>query len=126
MALNKRLAVDDNLKIIDEMAGFGDDWNEYGAKPFSDKAIKTFRYVISHIDVQPAIAPTVADSLYMQYADDESGTVLAYELRSDCLNEAAVIGGDFSTARTSSCEMRRCGLDGFVEQINESVHRMFG
>lgn len=126
MALNKRLTVDDNLKIIDEMAGFGDDWNGYGAKPFSDEAIETFRYVIAHLDIQPAIAPTAADSLYIQYADDKTGTVLAYELSSDCLNEVAVIGGDFSTARTSSCEMERCGLDGFVEQINESVHRMFG
>lgn len=126
MALDKQLSVGDNLKIIDEMAGFGDDWNGYGAKPFSDEAIETFRYVISHLDVQPAIAPTAADSLYIQYADDATGTVLAYELSSDCLNEAAVISGDFSTARPSSCEMERCGIDGFVKQINKSVHLMFG
>ena len=126
MALDKQLSVGDNLKIIDEMAGFEDDWNGYGAKPFTDEAVETFRYVVSHLDVQPAIAPTAADSLYIQYADDDTGTVLAYELSSDCLNEVAVIGGDFSTARTSSCEMKRCGLDGFVKQINESVHRMFG
>lgn len=126
MALDKQLSVGDNLKIIDEMAGFEDNWNGHGAKPFSDKAIEMFRYVIAHLDIQPAIAPTAANSLYMQYADDESGTVLAYELSSDCLNEVAVIGGNFSTARTSSYEMGRCGLDGFVKQINESVHRMFG
>lgn len=126
MALNKWFTVNDNLKIIDEMEGFGDDWNGYGAKPFSDKAIETFRYVIAHLDIQPAIAPTAANSLYMQYADDDTGTVLAYELSSDCLNEGSVIGGDFSTARTSSYEMWRCGIDGFVKQINESVHRMFG
>ena len=126
MALNKRITVDDNLKIIDEMASFGDDWNGYGAKPFSDKAIETFRYVISCLDVQPSIAPAAANSIYMQYADDDTGTVLAYELSGDCLNEVAVIGGDFSTARTSSCEMERCGVDGFVEQINDTVHRMFG
>lgn len=105
MALDKQLSVGDNLKIIDEMESFGGDWNGYGAKPFTDEAIETFRYVVSHLDVQPAIAPTAADSLYIQYADDETGTVLAYELSSDCLNEVAVIGGDFSTARTSSCEM---------------------
>ena len=65
MALNKWFTVNDNLKIIDEMEGFGDDWNGYGAKPFSDKAIETFRYVIAHLDIQPAIAPTAANSLYM-------------------------------------------------------------
>lgn len=111
MALDKRLSVGDNQKIIDEMAGFG---------------VEMFRYVIVHLDIQPAIAPTAANSLYMQYADDDIGTVLAYELSSDCLNEVTVIGGDFSTARTSSYEMGRCGVDGFVKQINESVHRMFG
>lgn len=126
MALDKQLSFGDNLRIIDEMAGFEDDWNGYGAKPFSDKAIEMFRYVIAHLDIQPAIAPTAADSLYIQYADDATGTVLAYELSVSSLNEVAVIGGDFSTARTSSCEMEQCGLDGFVEQINESVHRMFG
>ena len=126
MTLDKQLSFGDNLKIIDEMAGFEDDWNGYGAKPFSDKVIEMFRYVISHLDAQPSIAPTAANSLYIEYADNETGTVLAYELHADLLNEVAVIGGDFSTARTSSYEIGQCGVDGFVEQINDTVHRMFG
>lgn len=64
-----------------------DNWNGYGAKQFSKNLITRLSKIISILDTQPEIFPTGAQSIQLEYENDnaylefeiyESGEIKAY------------------------------------------------
>lgn len=103
----------DNLKNLERMSKFEEDWNGNGGRAFTDKAIKRFREIIENLSIQPVIAPTGRNSLYMEYRKTD-GSILAFEV---CENEIefAECLIDFKT-----CTVSKIYSD-FTNEVNKIV-----
>lgn len=109
----------ENLKNIELMATFEDNWNGVGGHKFTSDSISIFREIIANVSKQPQIAPTGRNSLYMEYRLND-GDLLAYELSTDKLEEVFVPQGDYSKAKT---EIYSCD---FLQNIDKRVKIFYG
>lgn len=92
--LERPVGKEENLDKIRKMSLFEDNWNGAGAKAFSEKAIKRFVSVVESLDVQPEIAPTGRNSLYMEYRKKD-GSLLSFEIKEDGAEKVYVERGDY-------------------------------
>ena len=72
----------ENLKKLDAIASFGDNWNGNGAPPLNRNLINNARSIITSLNIQPEVFPTACDSLQMEY-DKEDGAYLEIELKEE-------------------------------------------
>ena len=100
------------------MSHFKADWNGNRGMPFSREAINLFMNIIKNLKVQPEIAPTGRNSLYMQYI---LGTdILAYEIQTNTIEEVFVPGGDYSKAESKTFNSR------LVDTLFDRVENVYG
>ena len=121
--LNNSLFLDllkvENLRKLDFMSEFQENWNGSGGQAFSKTSIRIFRDIIEHVCKQPNIAPTGRDSLLMQYELDDR-SMLAFEVRENRIEMVCVPKGDYSSA------ISNIFTDNFIEQINTQVAQFYG
>lgn len=68
--MKQEVTKSENLKKIDALGKLQPGWNGSGGMPFSLDSIRTFKSVISDLHVQPQIAPTGRNSLFMRFTPD--------------------------------------------------------
>lgn len=109
----------DNLRKIDCMSSFTENWNGVGSLAFSTKSLDIFREIIENVCKQPYIAPTGRNSLLLQYELDDQST-LAFEVRENRIEMVHVPMGDYSSA---ICEVFS---DNYTQKINSQVAKFYG
>lgn len=121
--LNNSLFLDllkiENLRKLDCMSSFEENWNGVGGKAFSSASVSIFRDIIENVCKQPNIAPTGRDSLLMQYELDDR-SMLAFEVRENHVEMVYVPKGDYSSATS------KVFTDSFIRQINSQVAQFYG
>ncbi|MGN0384448.1 MAG: hypothetical protein ACI4EX_01025 [Lachnospiraceae bacterium] len=121
--LNNSLFLDllkiENLKKLECMSTFQEDWNGVGGQAFSDASISIFKDIIENVCKQPNIAPTGRGSLLLQYELDDR-SVLAFEVRQNRIEMVCVPMGDYSSATS------KVFTDDFIRQINSQVAQFYG
>ena len=121
--LNNSLFLDllkiENLKKLEYMSKFQENWNGSGGQAFSNVSIRLFRDIIDHAWKQPNIAPTGRNSLLLQYELDDR-SVLAFEVLESRIEMVCVPKGNYSLATSNVF------TDNFIEQINSQVARFYG
>ena len=109
----------ENLKKLDCMSTFQENWNGVGGRAFSSASISIFRSIIENICKQPDIAPTGRDSLLLQYELDDR-SMLAFEVQEKRVEMVYVPKGDYSSA------INKVFTDDFIRQINSQVEQFYG
>jgi hypothetical protein len=87
----------ENLKKLDPMSVFQEDWNGVGGQAFSENAISVFRDIIENVHKQPEIAPTGRNSLLMRYKFNDN-TSLQFEVRENRVDMVCIPHGDHTSA----------------------------
>lgn len=95
MKLIEEILKKNNIKKINKMSRFKDNWNGYGSSSFSKDSIYLFLKIIEHVNRQPEIAPTGRSGLYMQYILKDK-SILAFFVEEDILEKAIIPFGDYS------------------------------
>ena len=109
----------ENLKKLDYMSAFHENWNGVGGQAFSSTSIRIFRDIIENVCKQPNIAPTGRNSLLLQYELDEH-SMLAFEVREKRVEMVYAKRGDYSSATS------KVFTDDFIQNINSQVARFYG
>lgn len=105
-----------NLDKLDAIALLGENWNGYGAKPFSQSLIERARHVILNLDAQPEVFPTAANSIQIEY-EKENGEYLEVQIVED---------GPYEGFRIHSDEAEELfTLNPDIDEINEAVRRFY-
>ncbi|MGM9551961.1 MAG: hypothetical protein ACI3XA_06850 [Clostridia bacterium] len=104
-----------NLRKIDLMAEFDENWNGNGGRAFTAEAISRFREVIKNVPTQPKIAPTGRNSLYMEYRKTD-GSILAFEVTVTRVEMVNVPQGQYNKATVKQFEG-----DSYLENIINGV-----
>lgn len=68
-----------NISKLDQIAKLPENWNENGARPFSDKLVDLCKKILNILTDQPEIFPTAASSIQMEYEKD-SGDYLEFNI----------------------------------------------
>ena len=74
-----RPTVHENIDKLLDIASLGDNWNGYGAVPFSRGLIVKACLIVRELCVQPEIFPTAANTLQLEY-DKANGDYLEIQL----------------------------------------------
>lgn len=76
-----------SLERLKDIGNLEQDWNGYGAKPFSDTLIDKCEKIVSLLPVQPSIYPTGRNSIQFQYelSDRSYLEFEIFEKRTMCL-----------------------------------------
>lgn len=106
-----------NLKKIEEIASFQDDWNGNGAKAFSAQLITQVRNLIILLEIQPEIFPTACETIQLEY-DKEDGAHLEIEIKEDKSAEV------FWVNHTGEEELKK--IQANVEVIDKVVKEFYG
>ena len=72
---------------------FENNWNLYGAKPFSTKLLNLAWNKIRELEIQPEVFPTMCDSIQFEY-EKENGDYLEFEIYEDRIEVFEIIDGD--------------------------------
>ena len=108
-----------SLERLNDIGNLEQDWNGYGAKPFSDTLIDKCEKIVSLLSVQPSIYPTRRNSIQFQYelSDRSYLEFEIFEKRTMCLQVPKRI---YSEAK----EMELKGAE--YAQIKEIVENFYG
>lgn len=106
-----------NLKKLEEIASFQDNWNGNGARSFSDQLIAQVKNLIILLEIQPEIFPTACETIQLEY-DREDGAHLEIEIKED--NSAEV----FWVKQTGEEELRN--IQANIEAIDKVVKEFYG
>ena len=109
----------ENLKKLDCISLFQENWNGVGGRAFSGTSIRIFRDIIENVCKQPSIAPTGRNSLLLQYELDDH-SILAFEVREKRVEMVYAKRGDYSSA------ISKVFTDDFIKNINSQVARFYG
>lgn len=71
---NEKQLLRKNIKNLSEIGQFQDNWNQYGAKKFSQELVFKCMQIITSTDLsfQPEIYPTARRSIQMEYEPDRN------------------------------------------------------
>lgn len=84
--------VSKNMKILDDFLSLPDNWNGYGARPFSHKHLAQVKGILLDIPIQPEVFPTASSSIQFEY-EKSTGDYLEFELFSnECIKMFRIIG----------------------------------
>lgn len=67
------------MKCFWEVAGLEDNWNENGAKKFSNNLLKKVYILLCSLAIQPLLYPTACGSIQLEY-EKENGEYLEFEV----------------------------------------------
>jgi hypothetical protein len=104
-----------NVKKIKEYASFKEDWNGYGAEPFSPKLLEFSEYIIRNLKIQPEIFPTGRQSIQLEYEQD-SGRYLEFEIFENSINMLYIDENGNEEIKV---------LENKIEEINKVVSRFY-
>ncbi len=82
-----------NLLKLNEIASLKENWNSYGASPFSPKLLETARRIIIGLSIQPEVFPTADDSIQIEY-DGPQGSYLEIQITENSKFEVLQIDKD--------------------------------
>lgn len=68
--MKQEITKSENLKKIDALSKLKPGWNGSDGMPFSMDSIRVFKNVINALHMQPQIAPTGRNSLFMRFTPD--------------------------------------------------------
>lgn len=64
------ISLEDNIKKVEEFRKLEKDWNMYDAAPLPLKVIDNAIEILKHLDIQPKVFPTAADSIQFEYEEE--------------------------------------------------------
>jgi len=82
-----------NRDRLHDYSLFEDNWNLYGAKPFSTKLLNLAWNKIRELEIQPEVFPTMCDSIQFEY-EKENGDYLEFEIYEDRIEVFEIIDGE--------------------------------
>lgn len=108
-----------NLRKLNNIELFKENWNGYNAKPFSDSLIKKCKEIVLKIpdDLQPSIFPTGRSSIQMQY-ELADNSYLEFEIFLDKIVFLEVPKREYSKANE--------GIINSYEQMEKMVKQFYG
>ena len=106
-----------NLKKLDKIALLKDGWNGNKAKPFESELISKVRKIITVLEIQPELFPTVCNSIQIEY-EKEDGSYLEIGLNLEETWEVFEIN--------STGEERYFSIVANAETINKVVNSFYG
>ena len=108
-----------SFKRLKEIENLENDWNGYGAKPFSETLIDKCKRIVSSLSVQPSIYPTGRNSIQFQYelSDRSYLEFEIFENKTMCLQVPERI-----YSKAVECEL----VDSEDEKIKEMVDNFYG
>ena len=108
----------ENLDRLNAIADFKDNWNGYGAIPFSSELIHSAKNILLNLNKQPDLFPTAQPSIQLEYeCNDES--YLEINIFEDKISVMQILQEDYDNAIfwDLSC------YD--IEQINKIINQFF-
>lgn len=75
-------AVENNLRKLESIAMLGENWNGYGATPFSRSLVGKVKEIVLGLCIQPELFPTAAGSIQLEYEKD-NGDYLEIQVTED-------------------------------------------
>lgn len=105
-----------NLVKLNKIASLKNDWNEKGAKAFSEEFIKNVRCIVTALKIQPELFPTANSSIQIEYGNDK-GAYLEIELIDSDKAEVFTVD-EYGNESYSE-------VDANVEEINKVVNRFY-
>ena len=109
----------ESFKRLKEIENLENDWNGYGAKPFSETLIDKCKRIVRLLFVQPSIYPTGRNSIQFQYelSDRSYLEFEIFENKTMCLQVPERI-----YSKAVECEL----VDSEDEKIKETVDNFYG
>ena len=124
-----KTTLEDNLALVDEIAGYEDGWDGDGAKRFTASDINAFREILTSLDVQPDYVAPVHQRdghedmsvLRLEWTNPKMGTVNFF-VSGNGIEEQSYLNG---TSYKRYCSSDECDLFEFVEIIVDTVDYLF-
>lgn len=104
-----------NLKKLDTFASYKENWNGYGAPPFTQSLIMIAKTLLIQLDNQPEVFPIAGGAIQFEY-EKASGEYLEFEIEESESVHVYMVGKD-STEQEFNCAL---------EKINEVVKKFYG
>ena len=106
-----------NLDKLERFALFQENWNGYGAKPFSKTLLSRAENLIRGLSTQPELFPTADDSIQIEY-DKEGGGYLEIQITDNDSYDVFVMENEDS-------EGENFRIEADVKFINEQVKKFY-
>lgn len=110
-------ALNENLRTVLQISHLEENWNEYGAGPFSSELIYKVESILLRLKKQPEVFPTAAGSIQLEY-DGDNGSYLEFQIYDNKPSEVFRID--------RSGEKHTWTMDPTAGKINEVVRRFYG
>lgn len=108
-----------NLFRLDQIAKLEENWNGYGARPFSQDLVDKCKDIISELELQPKIFPTGRQSIQFQY-ELEDRSYLEFEIFREKISYLEVPQRRYSDARTFEFPISE------TKRIKEIIKEFYG
>lgn len=108
-----------NIRKINDISLLKENWNGYGAEPFSKETILISQYIINLLSKQPDIYPTGRDSIQMQYELPDN-SYLEFEVFKDKIIYLEVPERNYILARTNTFSKSE------IYKLNSIVQNFYG
>ena len=110
---------EENLFRLDQIAKLEENWNGYGARPFSQDLVDKCKDIISELELQPKIFPTGRQSIQFQY-ELEDRSYLEFEIFREKISYLEVPQRRYSDARTFEFPISE------TKRIKEIIKEFYG
>lgn len=110
-------ALNENLRTLLQIRNLEENWNEYGAGPFSSELIDKVENILLYLKKQPEVFPTAMGSIQLEY-DGDNGSYLEFQIYDNKPSEV------FRINRNG--EKHIWTMDPTAGMINEVVRRFYG
>ena len=117
IAISYTASMHRNLAKLEHFASLKENWNGYGAKPFSRKLLDTAEGIIRGLSRQPEIFPTADDSIQMEYEKVDGG-YLEIQLTDSDLYDVFLMECEDSEGENFS-------IKADIKSINEQVRKFY-
>ena len=108
--------LEENFKLLDLFLKLSDNWNGYGAKPFSHILIQKVKDIIKDLEIQLFIFPTAHCTIQLTYWED-LGCYIEFEISENDKMHLYVENYDGKTAELD--------VPCTAEMINRAMHKYF-
>jgi len=108
--------LEENLKLLYSFLKLSDNWNGYGAKPFSPVLIQKVKDIIKDLEIQLFIFPTSNSTVQLAYWED-LGCYIEFEISDSDKMHLYVENYD--------CRIAELDVPCTAEMINRAIHKYF-
>lgn len=106
-----------NIKRLNQISEFEDNWNGYGAHPFTPEFVASVCELVKDLDRQPEIFPTAQNTIQFEY-DKDNGDYLELEIFEDGTVDTFVL--------LNNGESNENTIENKAEAINRLVKDFYG